>query len=80
MWVELKTDDGRVYFWNRRDNSRVAEPKSRSSLLEGFKNVKFRYDFLDCDDDDDDDDALLPKATWSDPAWAPVGDHNRVEE
>ena len=27
VWVELKTDDGRVYFWNRRDNSRVAEPK-----------------------------------------------------
>ncbi|CAE7575369.1 prp40, partial [Symbiodinium microadriaticum] len=23
VWVELKTDDGRVYFWNRRDNSRA---------------------------------------------------------
>lgn len=23
VWVELKTDDSRVYFWNRRDNSRA---------------------------------------------------------
>eukprot|EP00434_Breviolum_minutum_P027738 symbB.v1.2.024536.t1/scaffold2328.1/size82197/1 len=23
VWVELKTDDARVYFWNRRDNSRA---------------------------------------------------------
>ncbi|CAK9050539.1 unnamed protein product [Durusdinium trenchii] len=23
VWVELKTDDGRIYFWNRHDNSRA---------------------------------------------------------